>query len=75
MEKPVSKRKMKRLEAAEQVCRAFRKSLTYYAEKQHYQQIAYEWLLVWIKNSPKAVWGAVPAVPRKRVRGAEPKQA
>lgn len=50
-----SKREQRRLEAAEHVCRAFRKAISYYATQGHYMNIAIGWLILWIDNAPKGV--------------------
>lgn len=63
----MSKREKRRLEAAEQVCRAVRKALSYHATSAPYWGMVLDWLLVWIDNAPKAVSNAEPvAVRRKR---------
>lgn len=64
-----SKREQKRLEAAEHVCRAVRKAVSYYATQDQYMSMALDWLVVWCANSPKAVCFAdpVPVVKRKKV--------
>ena len=60
-----SKREQRRLEAAEHVCRAFRKSLSYAATQNQYMNMALDWLLVWIANSPVRVWTEDPTPCRK----------
>lgn len=56
----VPKRELKRLEAAEELCRCFRKGISYYATQDQYMYMALDWLQVWIKNSPKKVWQSDP---------------
>ena len=63
-----SNREQRRLNAAEEVCRATRKALTYAGTKYHYLSIALDWLLVWLENAPKKVWQADPAPPKIRKR-------
>jgi len=60
-----SKREQKRLAAAEEVCRSVRKSLSHAATQGYYMNMALDWLLVWIANSPAAVSQTDP-IPRKR---------
>lgn len=62
-----SKREQRRLEAAEEVCRAFRKAVSYHATQGEYMNMALDWLRVWIDNSPKDVWQSDPK-PRRRQR-------
>jgi len=65
--KPPSKREQKRLEAAEHVCRCFRKGLAHNATQQLYFNLALDWLQVWIKNAPKRVqYADMIPVPGKR---------
>lgn len=65
--KPQSKREQKRLEAAEHVCRCFRKRLSYHATQDAYFLQALNWLEVWIKNAPKRVqYADLIPVPGKR---------
>jgi hypothetical protein len=61
-----SKRKQKRLEAAEHVCRSFRKAVSYAATQDQYMNIALDWLLVWIENSPAKVWQSDPTPTRRK---------
>lgn len=63
-----SKREQKRLDAAEEVCRSFRKAISYYSTQQHYMNLALDWLRIWIANSPKGVWQADPAQTKRRPR-------
>lgn len=60
-----SKREQRRLEAAEHVCRAFRKAVSYYGTQEFYMRMALDWLLVWEENSPAKVCNPDPT-PRRR---------
>lgn len=66
--KSPSKREQKRLAAAEEACRCFRKGMSYYATQEHYFNMGLDWILVWIKHSPKKVWtrDPIPAPRRKQ---------
>lgn len=66
-ENRVTARKQRRIEAAEHVCRAFRKAISYHATQQQYMDMALDWLMAWIDNSPAAVWQGDP-IPRKKRR-------
>jgi hypothetical protein len=61
-----SKREQRRLAAAEEVCRAVRKALSHSAMQNQYMNVALDWILVWIKNSPAKVWQSDPALVVKR---------
>lgn len=64
--KPLSKRAQKRLEAAEEVCRAFRQAIACYSTQQHYMDIALQWLIVWRDNAPLKVWASDAKIPKKK---------
>jgi len=66
--KPPSKREQKRLAAAEEVCRCFRKGISYYATQEQYMHMALDWLQAWIKHSPNKVWQADPKPAPRRKR-------
>lgn len=63
-----SKRESRRLEAAEHVCRAFRKGASCFASQGHYMNMALDWLTVWIENSPNKVWQSDPTPCLRRRR-------
>jgi hypothetical protein len=59
---------MKRLEAAEHVCRCFRQGLSYAATQNLNFEMAMGWLMVWMQNAPKSVLVIEPIrAPKKRV--------
>ncbi len=59
-----SKREQKRIEAAEHLCRAFRKAVSFAGTQQHYMNMALDWLIVWRDNAPSKVWQSDPT-PRR----------
>lgn len=50
-----SNREQKRLDAAEHLCRCFRKAISYHATQQVYMDMALDWLMVWMDNAPQKV--------------------
>jgi hypothetical protein len=60
MTKVKKSRAQRRTEAAEQVCRAFRKGCAHAGTQEKYFNVALNWLLVWMRYAPAKVKFADP---------------